>query len=165
MASGGNTEYTNYPLWYMEMQTLGFNYRMTDFQAALGASQLLRADEGLTRRKEIALNYYQAFKDLSFILRQSGMIEGHAYHLYIIEVENRLELYNYLRANKILSQIHYFPCHLMPYYKQFGWGEGDLPNAEKYYSGCLSLPMYPSMTDKEQDFVIQSIYSFYGLQI
>ena len=165
LASGGNTEYTNYPLWYMEMQTLGFNYRMTDFQAALGASQLLRADEGLTRRKEIALNYYQAFKDLSFILRQSGMIEGHAYHLYIIEVENRLELYNYLRANKILSQIHYFPCHLMPYYKQFGWGEGDLPNAEKYYSGCLSLPMYPSMTDKEQDFVIQSIYSFYGLQI
>ena len=79
-----------YPGWYMEMQVLGFNYRLTDFQAALGLSQLSRADEGIKRRREIALNYFNAFKNKSFIKGQSKSIEGHAYHLYIIEVEDRL---------------------------------------------------------------------------
>ena len=118
-----------YPLWYMEMQELGFNYRLTDFQAALGLSQLKRADEGLQRRREIAQTYYEAFKNKSFIKGQSGVVEGHAYHLYIIEVENRLELYNYLRTKNIFAQIHYIPCHLMPYYRQFGWKAGDMPNS------------------------------------
>ena len=150
-----------YPLWYMEMQELGFNYRLTDFQAALGLSQLKRADEGLQRRREIAQTYYEAFKNKSFIKGQSGVVEGHAYHLYIIEVENRLELYNYLRTKNIFAQIHYIPCHLMPYYREFGWKEGDMPKAEKYYKHCISLPMYPTLTEDEQGFVIQVILDFY----
>ncbi len=151
-----------YPLWYMEMQTLGFNYRLTDFQAALGSSQLKRADEGLDRRRSIAAKYASAFKGKNFIKGQSGSIEGHAYHLYVVEVENRLGLYNHLRKHKIFAQIHYIPCHLMPYYREFGWKEGDFPQSENYYKGCISLPMYPTLTDEEQEFVIQSIDNFYS---
>lgn len=151
-----------YPLWYMEMQDLGFNYRLTDFQAALGLSQLKRADEGIIRRREIASTYFEAFKNKSFVKGQSGVIEGHAYHLYIIEVENRLELYNYLRSKNIFAQIHYIPCHLMPYYRQFGWKEGDMPQAENYYKHCISLPMFPTLTAEEQQFVISSINEFYA---
>ena len=150
-----------YPLWYMEMQELGFNYRLTDFQAALGLSQLKRADEGLQRRREIAKTYYEAFKNKSFIKGQSGVVEGHAYHLYIIEVENRLELYNYLRTKNIFAQIHYIPCHLMPYYRQFGWKAGDMPNSENYYKHCISLPMYPTLSFEEQTFVINKILNYY----
>jgi len=69
-------------------------------------------------------------------------------------------LYNYLRAHNIFAQIHYIPCHLMPYYLQFGWKEGDLPKAEMYYKNCISLPMFPTLTDKEQDFVIERIEDF-----
>ncbi len=150
-----------YPGWYMEMQTLGYNYRLTDFQAALGNSQLKRADEGLKRRREIAAVYENAFRGKSFIKGQSGVVEGHAYHLYIIEAENRLGLYNYLREKKIFAQIHYIPCHLMPYYRQLGWKEGSMPAAEQYYKHCISLPMFPTLTDEEQRFVIDTIHAFY----
>lgn len=157
--AGGKDEY---PGWYMEMQDLGYNYRITDFQAALGLSQLTRADEGIDRRKKIASVYYNAFKDSSFVDRQSGFIEGHAYHLYIIEVKNRLGLYNHLKDKNIFAQIHYIPCHLMPYYRQFGWKEGDFPHAENYYKHCISLPMYPTLTDEELAYVIDTINIFYN---
>lgn len=151
----------NHGVWYYEMQELGYNYRLTDFQAALGLSQLKRADFGLEKRRAIAKNYEAAFQGLPFIKGQSGVIEGHAYHLYIIQVPNRKELVNYLREQNIFVQIHYIPAHLMPYYRQFGWKEGDLPNAEHYYEGCLSLPMYPTLTNDEQDYVIKSIKKFH----
>lgn len=160
-ANGNDAQSTSYPGWYMEMQTLGFNYRLTDFQAALGANQLKRANEGIARRREIAATYENAFNGKSFIKGQSGVIEGHAYHLYIIEVENRLGLYDYLRKNKIFAQIHYIPCHLMPYYRKFRWKEGDMPNAENYYRNCISLPMYPTLTAEEQQYVIDLIISYY----
>lgn len=150
-----------YPGWYMEMQGLGYNYRITDFQCALGTSQLQRADEGVKRRREIAKNYKKAFDSKDFVKGQSGVVEGHAYHLYVIETEDRLGLYNYLRGNNIYAQIHYIPCHLMPYYRQFGWKEGDMPNAETYYSHCISMPMYPTLTDEQQDFVISKIEEYY----
>lgn len=153
---------SHYPGWYMEMQELGFNYRLTDFQAALGLSQLNRADQGLERRRTIAKHYYESFKNKSFTKGHSGVVEGHAYHLYVIEVNDRLGLYNFLRANNIFAQIHYIPCHLMPYYRQFGWKENDMPNAENYYKHCISLPMYPTLTDKEQQFVIDSINTYYN---
>ena len=155
------TESGQYPGWYMEMQTLGFNFRLTDFQAALGSSQLQRADHGLEKRRTIASIYYNSFKDLHYIKGQSGVVDGHAYHLYIIEVDDRLGLYNYLRENNIFTQIHYIPCHLMPYYKQFGWNDGDLPLAEQYYKNCISLPMYPTLTNEEQEFVIDKIFSYF----
>ena len=151
----------SYPLWYMEMQELGYNYRLTDFQAALGLSQLQRADEGINRRREIASTYEKAFRDKDFIKGQSGVVNGHAYHLYIIEVEDRLGLYNYLRENHVYAQIHYIPCHLMPYYRGQGWNEGDRLNAENYYRHCISLPMYPMLSDEEQVIVINLINSFY----
>jgi dTDP-4-amino-4,6-dideoxygalactose transaminase len=146
----------------MEMQDLGFNYRITDFQAALGLSQLNRANDGLEKRKVIASKYASAFKGKSFIKGQSGEVEGHAYHLYILEVENRLGLYNYLRSKNIYAQIHYIPCHLMPYYRQLGWNEGDRPNSETYYQHCISLPMYPTLTDEEQLFVIDTVNAFFN---
>lgn len=155
---------TQYPTWYMEMQDLGYNYRLTDFQAALGLSQLSRADEGLERRREIANKYFVAFRDLNFIKGQSGVVDGHAYHLYVIEVEDRLGLYSYFRSKNIFAQIHYLPVHLMPYYQQFGLKEGDMPYAENYYARCLSLPMYPTLTEGEQDYVVECLIKYYSNQ-
>lgn len=149
-------------LWYYEMQELGYNYRLTDMQAALGRSQLSRAEEGLSRRRELANRYFDFFKNKSYVLGQSGVIEGHAYHLYILEVKQRKELHKYLRDLEIFAQIHYIPAHLMPYYRQFGWKEGDLPIAEKYYSQCISIPMFPSLSDEEQRFVMDKIDGFYN---
>lgn len=151
----------SYPGWYMEMQTLGYNYRFTDFQAALGISQLSRADQGIERRKAIASKYNTAFTGKEYIKGQSGYIDGHAYHLYVIEVEDRVGLYNYLREHKIFAQIHYIPCHLMPYYRNLGWKENDMPLAEQYYKHCISLPMYPTLTDEEQSFVIDAIATYF----
>lgn len=159
--ANSEAEHDSYPGWYMEMQQLGFNYRLTDFQAALGISQLSRANNGIIRRRYLASVYESAFKLMPFILSQSGFINGHAYHLFVIEVKNRLGLYEYLRTRGIFAQVHYIPSHLMPYYRELGWKEGDLPNAESYYCNCLSLPMYPSMTDDEQKLVIEEISNFF----
>jgi UDP-4-amino-4,6-dideoxy-N-acetyl-beta-L-altrosamine transaminase len=154
---------TEYPGWYMEMQELGYNYRITDFQAALGISQLARAEEGLQRRKEIASRYFDAFSDIPHITDrnlEAKSQHGHAYHLYVIEVKNRLELYKHLRANNIFAQIHYIPVHLMPYYREFGYIEGDLPAAENYYRHCISLPMYPTLSEEEQGYILSIINQF-----
>ncbi|MEP1034515.1 UDP-4-amino-4,6-dideoxy-N-acetyl-beta-L-altrosamine transaminase [Ekhidna sp.] len=159
---GQNTDENEWPEWYMEMQELGYNYRLTDIQAALGKSQLKRAESGLKRRQDIAKEYFKAFENAKFVISQSGSLEGHAYHLYVVEVEDRLGLYKFLREKNIYAQIHYFPTHLMPYYKQFGWKEGDLPNAEQYYRGCLSLPMFPTLTEDELDFIINAVFEYYG---
>ena len=157
LAGGKN----NYPDWYMEMQDLGYNYRLTDIQSSLGLSQLKRASSNIEKRKKIAKKYFNAFKNKKYIIGQSDYLVGHAYHLYIIEVDNRLELYNYLKKNNIFCQIHYFPCHLMPYYRKLGWKVGDLPNAEEYYKKCITLPIFPTLSEKEQDIVIKNIISFY----
>lgn len=160
-ASGQEND--SYPGWYMEMQTLGYNYRLTDFQAALGVSQLLRAEDGLSKRKAIASVYDEALSGKDYIIHQSGVVEGHAYHLYILEVQDRLGLYNYLRSHRIFAQIHYIPCHLMPYYRQLGYNPGDMPVAETYYKHCISLPMYPTLSVEEQMFVINTIEAFYAI--
>jgi UDP-4-amino-4,6-dideoxy-N-acetyl-beta-L-altrosamine transaminase len=152
----------NHGGWYYEMQELGFNYRLTDFQAALGISQLNRITENLERRRAIAAVYAGAFENIESIKGQSGFVEGHAYHLYIIEVEDRKGLYEHLRKNGIFSQVHYIPLHLMPYYKQFGWKEGDFPKAENYYKRCLSLPMFPTLKDEEQEYVISMIKEYFA---
>jgi UDP-4-amino-4,6-dideoxy-N-acetyl-beta-L-altrosamine transaminase len=151
----------NHGGWYYEMQDLGYNYRLTDFQAALGTSQLKRADEGLTRRRQIATAYQQAFQHKPYILSQSGMIDGHAYHLYIIQVDKRKELYDYLRGKNIFCQVHYIPVHTLPYYQSLGHKKGDLPVAENYYAHCLSLPMYPTLSNEELQYVINQIDEFF----
>jgi UDP-4-amino-4,6-dideoxy-N-acetyl-beta-L-altrosamine transaminase len=148
--------------WYYEMQELGFNYRMTDFQAVLGLSQLSRADEGLVRRKEIAKRYTEAFNQNQFILRHSEYVDGHAYHLFIIEVHNRKELYDYLKSKQIFCQVHYIPIYQLPYYRSLSSENIYLEESENYYRNCLSLPMYPTLTFEEQEYVINSIFSFYN---
>jgi UDP-4-amino-4,6-dideoxy-N-acetyl-beta-L-altrosamine transaminase len=159
IAAGGEPTET-YPSWYMEMQELGYNYRLTDFQAVLGTSQLSRADEGIKRRVEIAEKYNASFANTPGIIAQAGVCTGHAYHLYVIQVENRLALFRHLKQQQIHPQIHYIPTHLMPYYQSLGWKQGDMPMAENYYKHCLSLPMYPTLTEEEQQFVINTILGF-----
>jgi len=164
--AGGNSSDSIYPGWYMEMQELGYNYRITDFQCALGISQLKRANLDLEIRRQIAKRYDIAFQNKKGLLSPSLEIDSnfkdnHAYHLYVLLVEDRLGLYNHLKVNGIFSQIHYYPVHLMPYYRSFGWKENDLPSVEDYYSRCISLPMYPTLTEDEQDFVISTILNYY----
>lgn len=148
----------NHGGWYYEMQELGYNYRLTDIQAALGTSQLARAHKNLQLRKKLASRYNGAFKGSSIKTPQE--VEGHSYHLYVIQIEKRKELYDYLRANNVFCQVHYIPVHTLPYYRDQGWNNGDLPAAEKYYDQCLSLPMYPSLSFDEQDKVIELIIKF-----
>jgi dTDP-4-amino-4,6-dideoxygalactose transaminase len=152
----------NHGPWYYEMQELGFNYRLTDIQAALALSQLKRACKGLERRHQIAKRYDEAFKDSP--LKTPTITDGafHAYHLYIIRTKKRDELIKYLRQCNIMAQVHYIPCHYHPYYRSYGWKKGDLPVAEAYYQQCLSIPMYPSLTDGEQDYVIRTILEFFN---
>lgn len=151
----------NHGGWYYEMQELGFNYRITDFQAALGVSQLQRAQAGLDRRHQIASRYNEAFSKIEGI-RIPYVADDvyHAYHLYIIQIVNRLGLYNYLHNNYIYAQVHYLPLHVMPYYQHLGNRKGDLPVVEEYYRHCLSLPMYPTLTDEEQEYVIDKVVEF-----
>lgn len=150
----------NHGGWYYEMIELGYNYRITDLQCALGITQLAKAAKGLERRREIARRYNESFKDSAITIAPSNFDMGNAFHLYIIQVDDRKGLYEFLRAHQIYAQVHYTPVHLMPYYRQFGWKEGDLPVAEAYYEKCLSLPMYPTLTNEEQTFVIEKILEF-----
>ncbi|MBT2557466.1 UDP-4-amino-4,6-dideoxy-N-acetyl-beta-L-altrosamine transaminase [Hymenobacter sp. ISL-91] len=145
--------------WYMEMQELGYNYRLPDMLCALGISQLQRADAGLARRRTLAARYDAAFAEMPAV-RPLAAAPGHAYHLYVIQVEDRRGLYEALRAKQIFAQVHYIPVHRMPYYQGLGWLEGDFPLAEAYYAHCLSIPLFPSLTDEEQQYVIDCIREF-----
>ncbi len=153
----------NHGGWYYEMQELGYNYRIPDILAALGISQLSRANQMMQKRQEIANRYDEAFRNTKICFFQYPKDSiFHAYHLYVIQVENRKKLYDFLRENNIFVQVHYIPVHTMPYYKSLGYKNGDFPNAESYYDSCLSLPMYPTLTEEEQNFVIEKIISFYN---
>ena len=152
----------NHGAWYYEMQELGYNYRLSDMQAALGTSQLKRASENLSKRKALVKRYDEAFLHLKEKITTPTHDKGHAFHLYIIQTEKRDELYKYLIANKIFAQVHYIPVHTMPYYKNLGWKNGDFPIAESYYKSCLSIPMYASLSFEDQDFVIQKILDFFS---
>ncbi|WP_303311175.1 UDP-4-amino-4,6-dideoxy-N-acetyl-beta-L-altrosamine transaminase [Hymenobacter sp. BT730] len=146
--------------WYYEMQELGYNYRMPDMLTALGISQLERADSGLARRRELAAVYDAAFTALPGLQVLTPEAKGHAYHLYIIQVADRKGLYDFLRTKQIFAQVHYIPVHTMPFYQGLGWKSGDFPQAEQYYAHCLSIPMFPSLTDEEQQYVVECVREF-----
>jgi len=148
--------------WYYEMHDLGYNYRITDIQAALGNSQLKTADAGLKRRQEIAQKYREAFANLPVKMQRDDAKHYNAHHLFVIEVNERKKFYTYLQTNGILAQIHYIPTHLLDYYRQFGWQKGDFPKAEAYYDKTISLPMFPSMTDDELAYVIEKVNAFFN---
>jgi len=149
----------NHGGWYYEMQELGYNYRIPDMLCALGLTQLSRANEGLERRRAIAKKYDAAFAGIREIVAPFYN-QGHAFHLYVIKVNDRLGLYNHLRSMGIFAQVHYIPVHRMPYYAAKGHKKGDYPAAEAYYEQCLSLPMYPSLSDVDLEFVIATITEY-----
>lgn len=150
----------NHGGWYYEMQELGYNYRLSDIHAALGSSQLKRANENLERRRHIAERYDQAFENSKIKIIKPKESFFHAYHLYIIQIQKRNELYEVLKENNIYPQVHYIPVHTMPYYKSLGWKKGDFPLAESYYENCLSIPMYPTLSKEDQEKVINIILNF-----
>ncbi|WP_103069049.1 UDP-4-amino-4,6-dideoxy-N-acetyl-beta-L-altrosamine transaminase [Aquimarina sediminis] len=149
----------NHGGWFYEMKELGFNYRLTDIQSALGITQLAKNNVGVIRRNEIATKYKNAFEGK--VKYQSLPPNTYnAHHLFVIEVNNRKGLYDYLRNENIYAQIHYIPVHTLPYYREIGYQDVDLSNAENYYAHCISLPMYPTLSDEEQVFVIEKVLSF-----
>lgn len=150
----------NHGGWYYEMIALGHNFRIPDILCALGISQLKKAAIGLQRRRAIAKKYDLAFEKLG--ISQLKPVEGigHAYHLYVVSVKSRKALYDALRQQGIYTQIHYIPVHTLPYYQELGHQMGDYPIAEAYYEQCISLPMYPSLTDDEINYVIKTVKNF-----
>jgi len=158
--------------WYYEMHELGFNYRITDIQCALGSSQLSRLDKFVKKRRKIAANYRSAlFGFDGIVVPDEDESIHHSYHLYPLLIDfNKLKInksaFFYAMKNRgILLQVHYIPIHLQPYYKNnFGFHAGDFPVAEDFYSREVSLPIYPDLTEAEQDEVIYSIKSVLGFQ-
>ncbi len=152
--------------WYYEMVELGFNYRMTDIQAALGISQIKRLPFFIHRRETISNRYRHAFESHPYLTFQE-IPPGYrsAWHLFVILIafedigKSRRQVMEELRALGILTQVHYLPLHLHPYYRHLlGTGENDLPGAESYYRKALSIPLFPAMTDEDVERVIQAIY-------
>lgn len=151
--------------WYYEMVDLGYNYRITDIQCALGRNQMKRLSQFLEKRRKIAARYDQAFAQMEAIspLAVRGNVL-HAYHLYVIRInegacrKDRAQVFHCLREKGIGVNVHYIPIHLHPYYrKRFGTGPGMCPVAEKAYEGIISLPMFPRMTDNDVDRVIKEV--------
>lgn len=148
--------------WYYEQQSLGFNYRMTELQAALGLSQLKRLDEFISKRNALAANYNSAFSELSIshLLPKTNCYS--AYHLYIVllnkpDKQKHKSVITELRAQGITAQVHYIPVHLQPYYQNLGFKVGDFPVAEAYYQQAFSLPLFTKLTDDEQTYVINTM--------
>ncbi len=143
--------------WSYEQMDLGFNYRLTDLQAALGASQLKKLTQFLHRRRALAARYDEKLNSLPLTRPWQHPDSLSAWHLYAIQVppEQRLAIYERLKAAGIHAQIHYIPVHIQPYYRGLGFKPGDFPLAESYYASALSLPMYFSLTDAEQERVIE----------
>lgn len=142
--------------WYYQQVELGFNYRMTDMQAALGLSQLGRLEQFLARRRALARRYDSLLSDLT--LDRPEMDDDSAWHLYPVRLRDaarRSQVFERMRGAGIGVNVHYIPVHLQPYYRRLGFRPGDFPNAEAYYAGALSLPLHARLTDAEQDRVVQ----------
>jgi perosamine synthetase len=147
--------------WYYEQHELGFNYRITDLQCALGLSQTKKIDHFLCRRREIAERYNQAFARISSLKLPFQRQGTHSsWHLYVLQCRDmkRRKLFDRLQDSGTGVHVHYIPVHTQPYYqKYFGFRQGDYPQAETYYQHAITLPIHPSLSDKEIDFVISSV--------
>ena len=138
------------------MQELGYNYRLTDIQATLGITQLAKNPKGVEKRNEIAEKYKRAFEGkIKYQSLPKKILNAH--HLFVIEVDDRKGLYEHLKSKGIYAQIHYIPVHTLPYYRSIGYEDADLTNAENYYNRCISLPMFPSLTEEEQKYTINEV--------
>lgn len=142
--------------WYYQQIELGFNYRMTEMQAALGCSQMTRLHEFIERRQQLAAQYAELLNDLPLMLPYQLETTASSWHLYIIRLQlselskSHLEVFNELRSAGIGVNLHYIPVHLQPYYRQMGFADGDFPHAEQYYQEAISIPLFHAMTDEQQ---------------
>lgn len=143
--------------WYYQQVSLGYNFRMTDIQAALGASQMSRIEEFLERRRALVDRYRTLLAGLPIKLPYEAPERMSAWHLYAVQVEKRADVYVRMRQAGIGVNVHYIPVHLQPYYGDLGFKAGDLPVAEAYYARTLSLPMFPGLTDAQQDQVVDAL--------
>lgn len=149
--------------WYYQQIDLGFNYRLTELQAALGLSQLKRLDDYISKRQTIARQYNQAFQSLPLTTPWQHPDSYSAYHLYVIRLKlNKInkthrQVFEELRAAGIGVNLHYIPVHTQPYYQQMGFKQGDYPQAEQYYQEAISLPIYPQMTEEQVQEVIEKV--------
>lgn len=149
--------------WYYQQVMLGYNYRMTELQAALGLSQLRRLDDFIARRHAIAARYDRLLAGLPVDVPWRDPDAHSAFHLYVIRVRpgecprSHREVFEGLRARGIGVNLHYIPVHTQPYYRRYGFREGDFPEAERYYREAISLPMYAALTDAEQDSVVAAL--------
>lgn len=146
--------------WYYQQVDLGFNYRMTDMQAALGVSQVQRLHEYVARRHELAQRYDTLLKDLPVTLPWQSPDSYSGLHLYVIRLQldkinkTHLEVFQGMRDAGILVNLHYIPVHMQPYYKNMGFKEGQYPQAEQYYKEAISIPVFPTMTEQQQNYVV-----------
>lgn len=149
--------------WYYEQIDLGFNYRMTELQAALGVSQMSRLSEFVSARHQLAARYYEKLAELPITLPYQLPNTYSGLHLYVIRLnlseisKTHKEVFDALREQGIGVNLHYIPVHLQPYYQKMGFKQGDFPNAENYYSNAISLPMFHGMTHEQQDEVISKL--------
>lgn len=150
-----NSASTNEP-WRYQIEQLGFNYRLSEINAALGRSQLTRVPSNIARRQSIANIYQEAFEGTNISTPNYDGEHSNAYHLFLARVDNRKEVFTQLREAGIFTQIHYVPLHMQPFYHDFA-KDAAFPHAEYYYKECLSLPMYPSLSEKEQYYVIDTM--------
>jgi UDP-4-amino-4,6-dideoxy-N-acetyl-beta-L-altrosamine transaminase len=147
--------------WYYQQVDLGFNYRMTDIQAALGLSQISRLSEFVCKRHELANRYNNKLNQLPVITPFQGQDNFSSYHLYVIRLQlkkitkTHLEIFNLLRENDIGVNLHYIPVYKQPYYEAMGFSENEFPESKSYYSEAISLPIYPGLTSSQQDKVIE----------
>lgn len=148
--------------WYYQQIELGFNYRMTDIQAALGLSQVQRLDDYVLQRHKIAEYYNQKLNGLPIDTQYQHPDCYSAFHLYVIRLREKVsishaELFNKMREYNVGVNLHYIPVHTQPYYQEMGFKVGDYPNSEKYYREAISIPMYPTLREEEQDYVISKL--------
>jgi UDP-4-amino-4,6-dideoxy-N-acetyl-beta-L-altrosamine transaminase len=149
--------------WSYQQVALGYNYRMTDMQAALGVSQMTRLPAYLKRRHDIAQHYNERLADMPLTLPWQHPDNYSAYHLYVIRLQldkmstTHLRVFEALRSKNILVNLHYIPVHTQPYYQKMGFKQGDFPQAEQYYREAISIPIHPRLTQEEQDFVVHTL--------
>ena len=149
--------------WYYQQIELGFNYRITDLQAALGLSQLRKLDEFVARRRELAARYDQLLAYLPLTLPSAQPEADSAWHLYVVRVQtercnlSHRQVFEGLRSAGIGVNLHYIPVHLQPYYRELGFAESDFPEAERYYAEAISLPLFPLLSEAQQDQVVEQL--------
>ncbi len=154
--------------WYYEQVTLGYNYRITDIQAALGNSQLTRLAAQHAKRDTLAKRYDRLLATLPVKTPITLQDRMSAHHLYVVEVDesvtstSRKAVFEHLRKGGVGVNVHYIPIHLQPDYRRLGFNRGDFPASERYYDHAITLPLFPAMTDKQQDFVVSTLASALG---